>query len=276
MNAVAPNQIGNQIGAMLREWRGRRRLSQLDLALEAEISPKHLSFLETGRAKPSREMILHLAEQLEIPLRERNELLTAAGFAAMFPERSLNDETLQAARQTIEVILHGHEPNPALAVDRHWNLLTANRAVSVMLQGVNPTLLQPPINVLRLGVHPEGLAPSILNFSEWRAHLLERLRRQIEITADPRLLALETELKSYPAPKTSERLKPVEASHIAIPLRLRVQEAELSFISTITIFGNPVDITLAELAIESFFPADPATAQWLRQVMPRESPATAI
>ena len=152
MNAVAPNQIGNQIGAMLREWRGRRRLSQLDLALEAEISPKHLSFLETGRAKPSREMILHLAEQLEIPLRERNELLTAAGFAAMFPERSLNDEALQAARQTIEVILQGHEPNPALAVDRHWNLLTANRAVSVMLQGVNPTLLQPPINVLRLGV----------------------------------------------------------------------------------------------------------------------------
>lgn len=267
MNAVAPNQIGTQIGSMLREWRGRRRLSQLDLALDAEISPKHLSFLETGRAKPSREMILHLAEQLAIPLRERNELLTAAGFAAVFPERSLNDDALQAARQTIDLILQGHEPNPALAVDRHWNLLATNRAVGLLLQGVNPTLMHPPVNVLRLGLHPEGIAPNIVNFSEWRAHLLERLRRQIELTADPGLLALETELKSYAVPKTMERHNCVDASHIAIPLRMRVQDAELSFISTITIFGNPIDITLAELAIESFFPADQFTTQWLRKTL---------
>lgn len=261
MNAVAPKQIGT----LLREWRGRRRLSQLDLALDAEISPKHLSFLETGRARPSREMILHLAEQLAIPLRERNELLTAAGFAPVFPERPLTDDALQAARQTIEVILQGHEPNPSLAIDRHWNLVAANRAVYGLLQNIDAAQVQPPINVLRLSLHPAGIAPQIVNFNEWRMHLLERLRRQIEMTADAVLLELEQELKSYPAPNPGGRSLIVDATKIAIPFRLHTADGELSFLSTTTIFGTPIDITLAEIAIESFFPADQFTTQWLRQ-----------
>ncbi|MGH9842529.1 MAG: helix-turn-helix domain-containing protein [Blastocatellia bacterium] len=261
MNAVASKKFGE----LLREWRGRRRLSQLDLALNADISPKHLSFIETGRARPSREMILRLAEQLVIPLRERNVLLTSAGFATIFPERSLDDEALQAARQTIDLILQGHEPNPALALDRHWNLIAANRSVGMFLKNVNPAQLQPPVNVLRLSLHPDGLAPQIINFVEWRAHLLERLHRQVEITADAVLLELENELKSYPAPKGSHINSKVDAAKIAIPFRLRTGDDELSFISTTTVFGTPIDITLAELAIESFFPANQATTQWLKQ-----------
>lgn len=265
MNAVESKRIGE----LLREWRGRRRLSQLDLALDAGISTKHLSFIETGRTRPSRDMVLHLAEQLAVPLRERNVLLTSAGFAAVFPEHSLNDEALQAARQTIDLILQGHEPNPSLVIDRHWNLITANRSVGLLLKNVDASLLQPPVNVLRLGLHPEGLAPQTINFAEWRAHLLERLRRQIEITADAVLLELERELKSFPTPKGSPYNGMVDASKIAIPFRLRVDDGELSFISTSTIFGTPIDITLAELAIESFFPANQATAQWLKQSAPQ-------
>ncbi len=261
MNAIAPTQIGT----MLREWRGRRRLSQLNLALDAEISPRHLSFVETGRAKPSREMILLLAEQLAIPLRERNELLTAAGFAAVFPERLLNDEALQSARQTIDLILQGHEPNPALAVDRHWNVITANRGIEFLLQGVSAAQLQPPINVLRLSLHPDGLAPQIANLAEIRVHLLERLRRQIELTADAVLLTLEQELKNYPMSKNNVLSSQIDTTQIAVPLRLRKADAELSFISTTTVFGTPIDITLAEIAIESFFPANQFTAQWLKK-----------
>lgn len=260
MNTVGAKKIGD----LLREWRGRRRLSQLDLALDAEISSKHLSFVETGRAQPSREMILRLAEQLKIPLRERNILLTSAGFAAVFPERPLDDESLQAARQTVDLILQGHEPNPALALDRHWNLITANRAVALFLKNVNPAQLQPPINVLRLSLHADGLAPQIVNFAEWRGHLLERLRRQIEITADAILIELEKELKSYPLPKEIRRSGKVDSSKIAVPIRIKTDEGELSFISTTTVFGTPVDITLSELVIESFFPADEKTASFLK------------
>src|SRR6185436_13787809 len=168
------------IGDHLREWRQRRRLSQLDLALEADISARHLSFLETGRAQPSRDMVLHLAERLEVPLRERNLLLVAAGFAPVFPERPLADRALQPARKAVELVLAGHEPYPALAVDRHWTLVAANKAVAPLLAGVDATLLKPPVNVLRLSLHPKGLARRIANLAEWRAHLLARLRRQIE------------------------------------------------------------------------------------------------
>ncbi|HKX29098.1 MAG TPA: helix-turn-helix transcriptional regulator [Blastocatellia bacterium] len=257
-----------KIGELLREWRGRRRLSQLDLALDAGISPKHLSFIETGRTNPSREMILHLAEQLALPLRERNLLLTSAGFAAVFPEHSLNDQALEAARETIDLILRGHEPNPALVLDRHWNLITANRAVEMLLKNVKATQLRPPVNVLRLSLHPDGLAPQIVNLGEWKAHLLVRLRRQIEITADAFLLELERELEAFPAPSAPLGIAGLDGSQIAIPFRLRTDRMELSFISTSTIFGTPIDITLAELAIESFFPADPATAQLLKQWAP--------
>src|SRR3954447_8083530 len=187
-------------GNLLREWRQRRRMSQLDLASEAEISSKHLSFLETGRSLPSRDMLLHLADQLAIPLRERNILLIAAGYAPVFPERSLEDPALHVARKAVELVLAGHEPSPALAVDRHWTLIASNNAIPPLLAGVDAALLQPPVNVLRLSLHPAGLAPRIANLPEWRAHLLARLRHQIDVTADGELIKLLDELSGYPAP----------------------------------------------------------------------------
>lgn len=258
-----------KVGDLLREWRARRRLSQLDLALEAEISTRHLSFLETGRAQPSRAMVLHLAEQLEIPLRERNLLLTAAGFAPFFPERPLDDQSLAFARQTIDLILTGHEPNPALAVDRHWTMIAANKSVQPLLTAVDASLLEPPVNVLRLSLHPKGLAPQIVNYAQWRTYLLERLRHEIEMTADEFLLKLMEELKNYPIPKslTDSRQEDYFAhSPIAVPLRLLTEEGELSFISTTTVFGTPLQVTLAELAIESFFPADVQTAEIMNRI----------
>lgn len=250
------------VGAHLREWRQRRRLSQLDLACEAEISTRHLSFLETGRSRPSREMVLRLAEHLDIPLRERNRLLNAAGFAPLYPERPL--QALDGAREIVELVLAAHEPNPALAVDRHWTLVAANRAVAPLMAGVDASLTSGPLNVLRLSLHPGGLAPRTLNLAEWRAHTLERLRRQIEVSGDPVLADLMAELKSYPAPEG-----PVHAADglaVAIPYRLSTPAGVLSFLSTTTVFGTPVDVTLSELAIESFFPADAATAAIVRSL----------
>jgi transcriptional regulator with XRE-family HTH domain len=252
------------VGQLLREWRQRRRLSQLDLAGEADISTRHLSFLETGRSQPSRETLLHLAERLAVPLRERNVLLVAAGFAPMFSERSLDDPALLKAREAIWLVLKGHEPYPALAIDRHWSMVVSNDAVPPLIDGVDPALLQPPVNVLRLSLHPGGLAPRIANLAEWRAHLLARLRHQVELTADPVLVALETELRGYPG-GASQRKPPGPAEPaVLVPFRLRTDAGTLSFLSTTTVFGTPVDITLSELAIEAFFPADPATAEALR------------
>src|SRR5215211_7102926 len=191
------------VGDLLRDWRQRRRLSQLDLAMEADVSARHLSFLETGRARPSREMLLRLSEPLDIPLRERNELLLAGGFAPVFPERSLDAPALKAAREAVERVLKGHEPYPALAVDRHWSLLTANDAVTPLLVGVGKDLLRPPINVLRLSLHPKGLAPRIANYAQWREHVLERLRGQVDVSADAVLADLLEELRGYPAPEGS-------------------------------------------------------------------------
>jgi transcriptional regulator with XRE-family HTH domain len=255
------------VGTLLREWRQRRRLSQLDLASEAEISSKHLSFLETGRALPSREMILHLAEQLAIPLRERNLLLIAGGYAPIFAERALDDPALQTARKAVDLVLAGHEPYPALAVDRHWSLVAANSAIPPLLAGVDGALLRPPVNVLRLSLHPSGLAPRIANLPEWRAHLLKRLRHQIDLTADAVLVRLMSELSEYPVSGRG----PVRQSGpdrdyagVVVPLQLITEGGVLSFFSTTTIFGTPIDITLSELAIESFFPANAATAEALR------------
>ena len=240
INAVQPEPVG----ALLREWRTRRRMSQLDFASEANISTRHLSFLETGRSLPSREMVLHLAEQLQVPLRERNMLLVAAGFAPVFPERALDDPALDAALQAINQLLTAHEPFPALAVDRHWNLKAANKAIGPMLAGVAPALLQPPINVLRLSLHPEGLAPRIANLSEWRAHLLSRLRRQIDVSADPFLVDLLAELSAYPAGKSGTPGVERGASDVAIPFQLITLAGRLSFLSTTMDSGTPVDVTL--------------------------------
>jgi transcriptional regulator with XRE-family HTH domain len=253
------------VGDLLREWRQRRRLSQLDLACEAEISTRHLSFLETGRSQPSREMVLHLAEQLDIPLRDRNMLLQAAGYASVFPERPLNDPALLAARQAIDQVLAGHEPYPALAVDRHWTLVSANAATQRLLGGVDQALLQPPINVLRLALHPNGMAPRTANLAEWRDHLLSRLRRQSEISGDPVLLRLLRELRDYPAPPLAASSEHDTAA-VAVPFRLITERGVLEFFSTITVFGTPIDITLSELALEAFYPADTATAEELRRL----------
>ncbi len=254
-------------GDHIRDWRNRRRLSQLDFALDVEISQKHLSFIESGRSSPSREMVLRLAEHLQVPLRDRNVMLLAAGYAPVFPERSLDDPALKAARAAIDLVLKGHEPYPALAVDRHWTLVAANAVVPVLLAMVSDkTLLQPPVNVLRLSLAPGGLAPHIVNLAEWRAHLLDRLHHQIEVTADAGLVMLLKELEAYPEPETdpSDVRSVIDYAGVVMPLQLRTPAGVLSFFSTTTVFGTPVDITLSELAIEAFFPADGATADALR------------
>jgi transcriptional regulator with XRE-family HTH domain len=254
-------------GEHLKHWRQRRRLSQLDLAQEAEISTRHLSFVETGRSMPSREMVIRLAERLNVPLRERNALLVAAGYAPMYRERPLDDPALAAARRAVELILKSHEPYPALAVDRHWNLVSANSMVPHLMAGADPSLLQQPLNVLRLSLHPQGLAPKIVNLSQWRSHLFERLRQQIQATGDTRLAALLQELRGYPAPPEGGEPH-IEGEHlgVAVPLQFRSGAGVLNFISTTTIFGTPVDVTLQELAMETFFPADTQTADALRRL----------
>lgn len=245
------------VGAQLRAWRSRRRLSQLDLALETEISARHLSFLETGRSRPSRAMLLRLADRLAIPARDRNLLLVAAGFAPALPERSLDDPALAAARRAVELVLKANEPFPALAVDRHWQLVAANAGIAPFLAGAAPHLLAPPVNVLRLSLHPDGVAPQIVNFAEWRAHILHRLEAQVAASGDPVLAGLLTELRAYPGGTASGA---DGYGGVAVPLRFRSGEAVLSFLSTTTMFGTPIDVTLAELAIEAFLPADEATA----------------
>ncbi|UXI66816.1 helix-turn-helix domain-containing protein [Tahibacter amnicola] len=256
------------VGPLLREWRQRRHLSQLDLACKVEMSSRHLSFLETGRSLPSRAMLLRLCEHLSLPLRERNALLLAAGMAPAFPQPALEDPDLAAARQAMDLVLAGHEPYPALAVDRHWHLIAHNRAVAPLLTGVSQSLLQAPANVLRLSLHPEGLAPAIINFHEWKDHILLRLEQQATVTADPVLHALHAELAAYPAPAGASQADhaTVERPAMVVPFRLRTALGDLSFIGTTTVFGTPMAVTLAEVAIESFFPADAATSNILRKL----------
>lgn len=258
-------------GDLLRQWRQRRRFSQLHLALEADISQRHLSFIENGRAAPSREMLLKLSETLDVPLRERNCLLVSAGYAPMFVERSLEDPALRLAMDAVQRILDGHAPNPALAIDRHWTILRSNSAIAPLLAEVkDKSLLQAPVNALRLSLHPGGLAPNILNLAEWRSHVLERLRNINDTVVDRELVELERELSSYPGGAVAPHNEPGHHGGIAVPLQIKVGEMALSFITTTTIFGAPLDLTLSELAIESFFPADEATAQYLRQMQTSE------
>jgi transcriptional regulator with XRE-family HTH domain len=251
------------VGTQLREWRQRRRLSQLDLAGHAEVSTRHLSFLETGRSLPSREMVLRLADRLQVPLRERNRLLTAAGYAPLYREHSLADAAMQVPAQALQRVLQAHEPYPALAVDRHWHMVAHNRMVPLLLGLLPPELLKPPVNVLRLSLHPQGLAPMIVNLAHWRTHLLHRLGQQVRSSGDAALAALAEELRAYPAP-VDDGSEPHDAAAVYLPLQLRLPGGVLNLISTITVFGTPTDITLSELALETFFPADEATATALR------------
>ena len=260
-----PGSAAAPFGEHLRQWRQRRRMSQLDLSAEADISTRHLSFVETGRSLPSREMVLRLFERLDVPLRDRNAMPMAAGYAPMYRERALDDPALAAARQAVDLVLKGHEPFPALAVDRHWNMVASNRVVALLLAGVDDVLLQAPVNVLRLSLHPGGLATQIVNLNQWRSHLFARLRQQIHATADTVLADLLVELQRYPAPSAHDDVRLAgELIGVVVPLRLRTAMGVLSFISTTTVFGSPVDVTLQELAVESFFPADEPTALALR------------
>ncbi|MGX1810153.1 helix-turn-helix domain-containing protein [Nocardia sp. NPDC055321] len=250
-------------GDLLRHWRVTRRLSQLELAGRAETSTRHLSFIETGRSTPSRQMILHLSEELEIPLRERNRMLLAAGYAPVYTEPELDAPAMAPVRTAVRQILAGHEPHPALAVDAGWNMVDANAGIALFLAGVDPSLLAGPVNALRLSLHPAGLAPRIINLAEWRGHLFERLQRQIDVSGAPELTALLAELRAYPGGEEAPGLP--EPDQAVVPLRLRLDEHELAFISVTTVFGTPMNVTVAELAIEAFFPADAATATLLRE-----------
>jgi transcriptional regulator with XRE-family HTH domain len=248
-------------GQLLREWRARRNLSQLQLASGAAVSARHLSFIETGRARPSREMVLHLAERLEIPLRERNRLLLAAGFAPAYGERALDSDEMALVREALERFLTAHEPYPALVLDRHWNLVLANAAIAPLLEGIAPELLEPPANALRATLHPGGMAPRILNFDEWSAHLVHRLRREIALTGDPELELLLDEVLGYPGVRDEPpAADAAAAAEIVLPLQLQGEHGRLSFFSTLTTFGTAADVTLAELAVEAFYPADAETA----------------
>jgi transcriptional regulator with XRE-family HTH domain len=252
-----------RVGSLLRDWRRRRHLSQLDLALEAGVSARHVSFVETGRARPSPEMVIHLAEQLDVPLRERNQLLLAAGYAPVYAQRPLDDPEMTPVREALDLVLQGHDPYPAVVVDGEWEMLAANRAVAVLTAGVAPELLEPPANVLRASLHPAGMAPRILNLGEWRGHLLARLRRQIAATGSSALAALLAELEGYPGPPPPEASD--HRADIVVALRLRDEDGEaLSFFSTVATFGTAVEITASELSIESFFPADARTAEAVR------------
>jgi transcriptional regulator with XRE-family HTH domain len=261
------------VGGLLRQWRQHRRLSQLDLACDAGISTRHLSFVETGRAHPSREMLLHLSEQLDVPVRDRNVLLVAAGYAPMFPERPLTDPVLTAARSAIDLVLERQKPYPAFALDRQWRVVASNAALPELYEGVAADLLEPPVNAMRLSLHPQGLAPRIVNLGEWRAHLLYRLRRQVELTADRALIHLLHEVSAYPAPLDRSRKIPNVEHEIAVPLRITTAAGVLSFLSMTTVFGTPVDVMLSELALEMFFPADDDTAAAVERLAVSAAPA---
>jgi transcriptional regulator with XRE-family HTH domain len=263
MSATTLGRVeSNRIGPLLRDWRHRRHLSQMDLALEAGISTRHLSFVETGRAKPSNEMVLRLAERLNVPLRERNQLLISAGYAPEYSELPLESAEMAPIRDAVGRVLQGHEPYPAIAVNAAWELVGSNAALGVLLEGVSDELLQPPVNCMRLALHPDGLAPRILNLREWRSHLFYRLERQIALTGDSRLDRLRDELHSYPGPPIDDTSS---GGEIMVELQLAAEggRPELRFFSTVTTFGTALDVTMAELSIEAFFPADAATAEAL-------------
>lgn len=257
--------LTTDFGTQLRTWRGRRRMTQLDLSLASGVSTRHLSFLETGRSQPSRDMVLELAERLEVPLRERNTLLTSAGYAPAYPRRDLDAPELAAIRQAVEHVLRGHEPYPAIAVDRAWDVVSLNRPAGLFLEGVAPHVLEPAPNSYRISLHPDGLAPRIANLPELAHHLLGRLRHDAEVSGDPALAALLDEVSAYPTVSTLRKPAPTRGE-VVVPVRLRHPLGELSLFTTVATFGTPVDVTVAELALETFFPTDEATGERLRQL----------
>jgi transcriptional regulator with XRE-family HTH domain len=251
------------VGSLVKTWRERRRRSQLDVALAADVSARHLSFIETGRSNPSRDMIERLCDELDVPLRERNAFYLAAGFAPVHPERAFTD--LGAAHDAIQAVLTGHEPNPAMAVNVRWELLASNEAAARFLAQVPPALREPPVNVLRATLHPDGLSSRILNLAQWRAHVLRRVRRQLDRTAAEGLADLLAELEAYPAGGRTEEADTGPARDgIVVPMRLATEGGELALLYTTTLFGSPRDVTLDEIAVETFFPADAPTARALR------------
>lgn len=256
------------VGALLREWRLRRRRSQLDLALDVGVSTRHLSFVETGRARPSAELVLALAHHLDVPLRERNALLLAAGFAPRFSQHSLDDEDMATVRSSLQRMLDAHHPYPGVVIDRAWNVVLANGAAAALLGGVPPALLDPP-NIYRVSLHPQGLAPLTLNFTDWAAYLVQQLRRSVATTADPALEALLTEVLAYPE---VAHIRPLidmaewDDPPLLVPLRLASPLGELSMFTMITTFGTPLDVTLDELAVELFYPSDERSADVLRRL----------
>jgi transcriptional regulator with XRE-family HTH domain len=264
MATVSPQP---SIGPLLREWRARRRLSQLELALDAGISTRHLSFVETGRSKPGREMLMRILKQLEVPFREQNRLLLASGHAPAFPERPLEDPELLPVREALDQILTGHEPYPAVVVDRAWNLVAANSAMLSLAEqvAIDPALLEPPVNILRVGFHPRGLAPLIVNLGQWRTHFCQRLERQVAVTGDPDLAALLEEVAGYPIRGDEPGPAPdPEARGMLGPVRFRAPGGgELSFFGMFATFDTPFEVTTSELAMELLFPADQATAETL-------------
>jgi len=263
-------------GVLLRRWREQRRQTQSDLALTANSSTRHLSYLETGKSLPSRAIIARLAELLEVPLRERNALLLAAGFAPAYRETSI--DALDAAKAAMDRVLRAHLPFPAFAVDRHWNVVLSNGALPQLYEGCSEALLAPPINAMRLMLHPEGMGPRILNFVAWRAHSLSVLRQQIEARADPRLQALHAEIAAYPVPPgTGDTAGFEDSERLATPMRVATRFGTLSFLSTVTVFGTASDITLAELALEMLFPADDQTLEVANLMeLERTDPAPAL
>ncbi|MCJ0903359.1 helix-turn-helix domain-containing protein [Rhodococcus sp. ARC_M6] len=251
------------VGTQLKAWRERRRLTQLGLSSAAGVSTRHLSFIETGRSKPSKDMIIHLSECLDVPLRQRNSLLLAGGHAPAYSQSALAEAPMAAVSDAINRIIDAHDPFPAVVVDHHWDLIAGNRAVGILTEGSAPFLLEPPVNVLRLSLHPEGMAPRIVNLAQWRTHVIARLRREVEVTADAQLGGLLEELRTYPS---GGEWHEDEMSSLLVPLRIRAGDTELAMFSTTTVFGTPRDVTLAEIAIESFYPSDPATAEFFRSV----------
>ncbi|WP_422774356.1 helix-turn-helix domain-containing protein [Plantactinospora sp. WMMC1484] len=267
---MVAGQRQRPVGQLLRGWRERRRLSQLELAILAEISTRHLSFVETGRAMPSRDMVLRLAEQLDVPLRERNQLLLAAGYAPIYPRTPLDSPGLAPVRTAVRQVLAAHQPYPAVAVDRAWCVVEANASIGLFTAGVAAPLLTPPINALRLALHPAGMAARIVNLGEWRAHLLGRLRRQVAQSGDSELADLYDELRAYPCDQPEPEVEIPGTGEVVVPLRIRDDGRELAFFGTVLTFGTPRDVTVAELSVESFFPLDEATAAEVAATAERE------
>ena len=260
------------VGPLLRAWRERRRVSQLELALRADSSARHISFIETGRSRPSEEMVLRLAEHLDVPVRERNSLLLAAGYAPHYPETPLDSPALDALRQGMERLIQCYEPYPAFVVDSVYDVVAANRGMMMFLDGVAESLLEPPLNAMRLTLHPEGLAPRIRNLPEWRGHLLAQMEREIALHRSAPLRALYEEVAAYPVPQQPEHSKDHEPAepvpYFALPMQIEHEGRTLSFVSSISTFNTPMDVTVAELAIETLLPADPATVKYLQSLMP--------